>query len=51
MPRPCLWEFTCDECGDSFVRQGTVDDVDEFGYRCMKCAFNGIVAYYSRYRR
>lgn len=50
MPRPCMWEFTCDTCGDSFCQPGTVDDGDPFGHRCMNCAMDGRVSYYTRTR-
>lgn len=50
MPRPCLWEFTCTGCGDSYVTQGTVDDTEDYPRRCMHCAIEGKVSYYTMRR-
>lgn len=50
MPRPCMYEFTCSGCGDSYVAQGTVADSDEYPRRCMTCAMDGKVYYYTMRR-
>lgn len=47
MPRPCLWEFTCNGCGDTYTSQGTVADTDDYPRRCMSCAMAGQVSYYT----